>query len=75
MAVRGGVCLVSQLNDMKLQIEAKIKAAGLDAKEVKGKISLRSGKVFAFITEETPDDPATIAKMKQAAKEVLNMNL
>jgi len=66
---------VSQLNDIKLQIEAKIKAAGLDAKEVKGKISLRSGKVLAFINESTPDDPATIAKMKQAAKEVLNMDL
>jgi len=66
---------VSQLNDIKLQIEAKIKAAGLDAKEVKGKISLRSGKVLAFINESTPDDPATIAKMKQAAKEVLNITL
>jgi hypothetical protein len=66
---------VSALNDIKLRIEEKIKADGLDAKEVKGKIGLRSGKVLAFITASTPDDPEAIAKLKQAAKEVLNLSL
>ena len=66
---------MSVLNDMKLRIEEKIKADGLDAKEVKGKIGLRSGKLFAFISASTPDDPDTIARLKQAAKEVLNLNL
>lgn len=55
-------------------IEEKIKASGLDATDVKGKISLRSGKLLAFITPTTPDDPGGIAKLKQAAKEVLNIN-
>ena len=66
---------MSVLADMKLRIEEKIKADGLDAKEVKGKIGLRSGKLFAFISASTPDDPDTIARLRQAAKEVLNLNL
>jgi len=66
---------VSQMNDIKLRIENKIKTDGLDEKEVKGKIGLRAGKLLAFITPSTPDDPATIVKLKQAAKEVLNLSL
>jgi len=66
---------VSQLNDMKTQIEEKIKTDGLDAKDIKGKISLKSGKLLAFITSATPDDPETVAKLRQAAKEILNMAL
>ena len=66
---------MSQLNDMKLQIEDKIRADGLNATEIKGKLGLRSGKLLAFITPSTPDDPQTIVKLKQAAKEILNLNL
>ena len=66
---------MSQLYDMRMQIEACIKSSGLDAMEVKGKIGLRSGKLLAFITPTTPDDPAAVAKLKAAAKEVLNLNL
>lgn len=66
---------MSQLNDMKLQIEAKIKADGLDAKEIKGKIGLHSGKLLAFITAGTPDDPEAIAKLRRAAQEVLHIAL
>jgi len=66
---------VGALNDMKLQIEEKIRADGLDAKDIKGKIGLRSGKLFAFINPSTPDDPEVIAKLRQAAKEVLNLSL
>ncbi len=66
---------MGQLNDLKLKIEAKITADGLDPMAVKGKIGLRSGKVLAFITPSTPDDPDAIAKLKAAAKEVLNLTL
>jgi len=66
---------VSQLYEMKLRIEEKIKADKLDANEVKGKIGLRTGKLLAFITADTPDDPATVSKMRQAAKDVLNIAL
>lgn len=66
---------MSQIYEIKLRIEEKIKADGLDANEVKGKIGLRAGKLLAFITASTPDDAATIVRLKQAAKEVLNLNL
>lgn len=65
---------MSELNDLKLRIEAKIKADGLDAAATRGKIGLRSGKLLAFINSSTPDDPAVLAKLKAAAKEVLNLN-
>jgi hypothetical protein len=70
-----GVSLVSQLNDLKIRIEQKIKADGLDEVVLKGKIGLRAGKLLAFITPTTPDDPETIKKLKQAAKEFLNLAL
>ncbi len=60
---------------MKVKIEAKIKADKLDENEIKGKIGLKAGKLMAFITATTPDDAAVIVKMKQAAKEVLNLTL
>lgn len=66
---------MSQLNDLKLKIEAKITADGLDPVAVKGKIGLRSGKLLAFITPSTPDDPESISKLKAAAKEILNLTL
>ncbi len=66
---------MSQLHAMRMRIEEKIKADGLDAMEVKGKIGLRSGKLLSFITPTTPDDPEAIAKLKSAAKEVLNLSL
>jgi hypothetical protein len=66
---------VSQLHDLKLRIEEKIRADGLDETAMKGKIGLRAGKLLAFITASTPDDPDAIAKLKAAAKEVLNLSL
>lgn len=66
---------MSQLYEMKLRIEEKIKADGLEANEIKGKIGLRTGKLLAFINATTPDDPVIVGKLKQAAKEVLNLNL
>ena len=66
---------MGQLYDLRVLIEDRIKASGLDAMDVKGKISLRSGKLLAFISPTTPDDPAATAKLKRAAEEVLNITL
>jgi len=66
---------VSKLYDLKVLIENKIKADGLDATAVKGKIGLRSGRVLALISPTTPDDPQAVAKLTQAVKEVLNIDL
>jgi hypothetical protein len=70
-----GVCLVSKLNDIKVQIELKIQTDGLDAASVKGKIGLKAGKVLAFINANTPDDPEAVAKLTAAVKEILNLTL
>jgi hypothetical protein len=66
---------VGQLYDLKVRIEEKIKADGLDASDMKGKIALKSGKLLAFISASTPDEPEAVAKLKLAAKEVLNLSL
>jgi len=66
---------VSQLNDLKVRIEARIKADGLDPVAVKGKIGLRAGRLLAFINPNTPDDPEAIANLKRAAKEIINLTL
>jgi hypothetical protein len=66
---------MSTLYDLRLLIEERIKLEGLDPMEIKGKIGLRSGKLLALISPSTPDDPVAIAKLKQAAKETLNLNL
>lgn len=65
---------MSQLYELRVLIENKIKADGLDAMKVKGQIGLRSGRILALISPSTPDDPAAVCKLRQAAKEVLNIN-
>ena len=65
---------MSRLYELKMLIENKIKADGLDAMAVKGKIGLRSGRTLALISPTTPDDPDAVAKLRQAAKEVLNID-
>jgi hypothetical protein len=63
-----------KLYELRVLIENKIKADGLDAMKVKGQIGLRSGRILALISPSTPDDPAAVCKLRQAAKEVLNIN-
>ncbi len=41
---------------------------------VKGKIGLRSGRTLALISPTSPDDPDAIARLRQAVKEVLNID-
>ena len=65
---------MSDLYDLKLVIEKKIQTDKLDAKDVLGKIGLRSGRMLAFINATTPDDPAAAAKLRQAIKDVLQIN-
>ncbi len=66
---------MSQLYEMRMKIEEKIKADGLDDQKIKGKIGLHTGKFLAFITPSSADEPEAIAKLRLAAKEVLNLSL
>ena len=65
---------MSQLYDLKVLIETNITEKGLDSAEVRGKIALKAGRLLSFISPSTPDDPAGVAKLKQAIKDVLNIN-
>ncbi|MFZ0138773.1 MAG: hypothetical protein WAK89_17035 [Candidatus Sulfotelmatobacter sp.] len=65
---------MSQLYDLKLLIESKIKADGLDANAVRGKIGLQSGRMLLLIDANSKDDPAAVASLRQAIKEVLNIS-
>ena len=65
---------MSQLYDLKVLIEEKIKTNHLDAAEIKGQIGLKSGRLLAFISPNTPDDPEAVAKLKQAIKDVLKIS-
>ena len=66
---------MSILYDLRLSIENKIKADGLDAMQVKGELGLRSGRLLSLISPGTPDDPAVVAKLRQAARDLLNLSL
>jgi hypothetical protein len=66
---------VSQLYDLKIRVDERIKAGNLDGAEVRGRIGLKAGRLLAFISPSTPDDPASVAKLKLAIKEVLNINV
>lgn len=65
---------MSQTYDLKVLIETTIAARGLDSAEVRGKIALKAGRLLSFINPTTPDDPVGLAKLKQAIKDVLNIN-
>lgn len=65
---------MSQTYDLKMLIESTITAKGLDATDVRGKIALKAGRLLTFISPTTPDDPAGVAKLKQAIKDVLNIS-
>lgn len=66
---------MSQLYEMRLRVEEKIKADRLDPMEVKGKLGLKTGMLVALISANTPDKPESIAKFRLAAKEILNLTL
>jgi hypothetical protein len=66
---------VGVLYNLRISIEEKIKADKLDPVQVRGEIGLRTGRLLSLISPSTPDDAASIAKFRQAAKDLLNISL
>jgi len=66
---------VSQLYEMRLRVEEKINADGLDAMDVRGKLGLKTGMLMSLISANTPDHPESVARFRNAAKEILNLTL
>jgi hypothetical protein len=66
---------VSVTYQLKVKIEEKIKADGLDAAQIRGEIGLRTGRLMSLISPSTPDDPIVVAKFRQAALDLLKISL
>lgn len=58
------------LFDLNNKIDDVIAKKGLDKIKLRGQIAFKSG-VMLYFTEDTPDDPDKVAKIKAAAAEVL----
>lgn len=66
---------VGRLYDGVAEIDRVAQSRGLDVIKVKGEISMKAGFFLAIIFPHTPDDPDKIQRLKEAAKEVLNIEL
>jgi hypothetical protein len=74
-AFPGRECGVGRLYDCVTEIDRVIASRGLDAMRTKGEISLKAGFFIAIIFPDTPDDPAKLQQLTQAAREVLGITL
>lgn len=66
---------MSQTYQAKLKVEKAIQERRLNEAEVKGKLSLRSGMLLAFVKPDSPDDPVKLEKLRAAARELLQIEL
>jgi hypothetical protein len=62
---------MGQMYETVKQIEAVIAKKGLPQFRMKGLIAIRVGFALSLVSDKTPDDPAKIAALRAAAKEVL----
>ncbi len=66
---------MGQLYDATVKVEKIIEQKKLDGVETKGKLSLKSGILFALVRPDTPDDPAKLEKLRVAVRQMLKVDL
>jgi hypothetical protein len=66
---------MGQIFTLKTQIEQIIQERGLDPTQTRGKIGMKAGVLLSLINAGSPDDPAKVSKLRQAAEEVLGQKL
>ncbi len=66
---------MGRLYDAVSVIDRTIDDRGLDPVQTKGLISMKAGFFLAIVFPNTPDDPEKLVKLKDAAKEVLGVDL
>jgi hypothetical protein len=66
---------MGELFDAKLKLDRIIREKNLNASEVTGKLSLRSGVLLSLVRQDTPDDPAKIEKLRDAVRKLLETEL
>jgi hypothetical protein len=64
---------MGQLYDLRVKIEKVIEEKQMDPFKTKGEIGLTSGVILTMVRPEMPDDPAMIQKLRDAAKQILNV--
>jgi hypothetical protein len=66
---------MGRLYDYSKQIQEDIDRRGLDVFKTRGELAMKCGFIITLIGPDDPDDPAKIASLKAAAKDVLGLSL
>ena len=66
---------MSQLYEMVQQLDQLIHRKGLPFAKTKGLVVIKAGFSLVLIEPTTPDDPAKVAKLRAAVKDVIGENL
>jgi hypothetical protein len=66
---------VGQLYDYCAQVQEHIDRNGLDVFRTRGALALKCGFLVTLIEQNEPDDPQRIAALREAARDVLGLEL
>lgn len=66
---------MGRLYDACREVIDYIDRSGLDVYKTRGAITLRTGFLITLVDEDDVDDPARIAAIREAAKEVLGIDI
>lgn len=66
---------MGRLHDMVVQIDQIIAERGLDPFKTKGEISLKAGFFLSLVFENSPDEEDKIQAVREAAREVLGVDV
>lgn len=66
---------MGRLYDYSRQIQEDIDRKGLDVFKTRGELAMKCGFIITLIGPDDPDDPAKITALKNAARDVLGLNL
>lgn len=66
---------MGKLYDYCEQIQAHIESNRLDVFRTRGALNLKCGFLISLVTPDDPDDPERIAALRDAAHEVLGLEL
>lgn len=66
---------MGKLYDYCQQVQKHIETNGLDTFKARGEIALRCGFLITLVRPDDADDPVKIRALKDAAKEVFNLDL
>jgi hypothetical protein len=66
---------VSKLYDYCQKLQQHIESNNLDVFKARGEIALRCGFLISLVGPNDPDDPAKIESLRNAARELFNLEL